>query len=370
MDLDTALGKRRPPPSGGPRPGTMTVGPRALACYLRGHHTLVAMKVAPGYRKPVGHRGRCEAVAPEPGHRRPPPVLIECLAEIETPPRVGGYGSIGVFSEGGDAVRADRYEALLDFLLDAISDEDTTPFPEHVLAGLRQVVRCETVSYFEWSPHELMELSLAADEPEAILGVWAAYRHVRHDDPLNGGAGDGGPLPDRERLGQALMISDFISDRQFRSGGLYAEICKPLGVRAVMKVFLPTGGATGASFVFDTARSRFTDTDRLALQRLIPYLVQLRRNAHARKAYLTLLDSAAAARTRLQRLTPRERVVLARAAVGETNAMIAQALFISPGTVRKHLEHIFDKLEVRTRTEAATIYTQERGVGDGVAWPL
>jgi DNA-binding CsgD family transcriptional regulator len=38
--------------------------------------------------------------------------------------------------------------------------------------------------------------------------------------------------------------------------------------------------------------------------------------------------------------------------------MIAQALFISPGTVRKHLEHIFDKLEVRTRTEAAAIYAQ------------
>ena len=83
-------------------------------------------------------------------------------------------------------------------------------------------------------------------------------------------------------------------------------MCKPLGVRAVMKVFLPTGGATGASFVFETTRSRFTDTDRLALQRLIPYLVQLRRNAHARKAYLALLDSTSAARTRLQRLTSRE----------------------------------------------------------------
>jgi DNA-binding NarL/FixJ family response regulator len=60
-------------------------------------------------------------------------------------------------------------------------------------------------------------------------------------------------------------------------------------------------------------------------------------------------------------------VVLARAAAGETNAVIAEALFVSPGTVRKHLEHIFDKLEVRTRTEAAAIYTQERVVGDGSA---
>jgi DNA-binding CsgD family transcriptional regulator len=265
-------------------------------------------------------------------------------------------------------MRADRYEALLDFLLEAVSDEGITPFPAHVLDGMRRVVRCETVSYREWSPQELLEQSLAADEPEAIMGLWPGYRQVRHEDPLPGGARRRSPLPDREWLGQALTISDFISDRQFRRGGLYAEMCKPLGVRAVMKVFLPTGGATGASFVFETTRSRFTDTDRLALQRLIPYLVQLRRNAHARKAYLALLDSTSAARTRLQRLTSRERVVLARAAAGETNMVIAQALFISPGTVRKHLEHIFDKLEVRTRTEAAAIYAQERVVGVGVAW--
>jgi DNA-binding NarL/FixJ family response regulator len=67
---------------------------------------------------------------------------------------------------------------------------------------------------------------------------------------------------------------------------------------------------------------------------------------------------------RLLRLTSRERVVLARAAAGETNTVIAQALFVSPGTVRKHLEHIYDKLGVRTRTEAAAIYTQERVVID------
>jgi DNA-binding NarL/FixJ family response regulator len=42
--------------------------------------------------------------------------------------------------------------------------------------------------------------------------------------------------------------------------------------------------------------------------------------------------------------------------------VIAHALFVSPGTVRKHLEHIYDKLEVRTRTEAAAIYTRERVV--------
>ena len=112
-----------------------------------------------------------------------------------------------------------------------------------------------------------------------------------------------------------------------------------------MKVFLPTGGATGASFVFDSTRSRFTESDRLILQRILPHLGQLRRNAHARRTYPALIDSTAAARIRLLRLSPRERVVLARAAAGETNTAIAQALFVGPGTIRKHLEDIYDKLE-------------------------
>jgi DNA-binding CsgD family transcriptional regulator len=196
------------------------------------------------------------------------------------------------------------------------------------------------------------------------LPVWDAYPQVRQDDPLAGWAARGSPLPDREWLGRALAISDFISDREFRRRGLYAEVCKPLGVRAVLKVFLPTGRAAGASLVFDTTRSRFTETDRLTLERLIPHLGQLRRNALARRTYPALIESTAAARMRLLRLTPRERVVLARAAAGETNTVIAQALFVSPGTVRKHLEHIYDKLEVRTRTEAAALYTQERVVTD------
>jgi len=257
-------------------------------------------------------------------------------------------------------MREERRQALVDFLLEAVADEGTTPFPADVLAGLRSVARCETVCYREWSAQELLAFSLAADEPGLILPVWHVYPQVRQDDPLPAGSLRGSPLPHKEWFGRTLAISDFLSDREFRRRGLYAEVCKPLGVRAVMKVFLPTGAATGASLVFETIRTRFTETDRLTLERLVPHLAQLRRNALARRTYPALIDSTAAARMRLLRLTPRERVVLARAAAGETNTAIAAALFISPGTVRKHLEHIYDKLEVRTRTEAAAIYAQER----------
>jgi len=51
-------------------------------------------------------------------------------------------------------------------------------------------------------------------------------------------------------------------------------------------------------------------------------------------------------------LTPREREVLRWVARGLTNAAIAELLWVAPSTVRKHLENVFAKLGVRTRTAA------------------
>ena len=52
------------------------------------------------------------------------------------------------------------------------------------------------------------------------------------------------------------------------------------------------------------------------------------------------------------RLTAREHEVLALVALGKTNEEIARRLWLAPGTVRKHLENVYAKLEVHTRTAA------------------
>jgi DNA-binding NarL/FixJ family response regulator len=48
----------------------------------------------------------------------------------------------------------------------------------------------------------------------------------------------------------------------------------------------------------------------------------------------------------LDRLSPREREVVAAMAEGKSNRGIAEALAVSPATVEKHLRSIFDKLEL------------------------
>jgi DNA-binding NarL/FixJ family response regulator len=51
-------------------------------------------------------------------------------------------------------------------------------------------------------------------------------------------------------------------------------------------------------------------------------------------------------------LTAREIEVLQLLAFGHTNKDIAEQLFISPDTVKTHLEHIFEKLGTSDRTAA------------------
>lgn len=58
---------------------------------------------------------------------------------------------------------------------------------------------------------------------------------------------------------------------------------------------------------------------------------------------------------RAQRLTPRQREVLSGVATGLTDAEIAEHLGVARATVSKHLEAIYERLEVHNRTSAAAL---------------
>ena len=55
----------------------------------------------------------------------------------------------------------------------------------------------------------------------------------------------------------------------------------------------------------------------------------------------------------IEELSPREREILELLAQGLPNKEIARRMGVNDGTVRWHLRHVYDKLHVRSRTEAA-----------------
>lgn len=66
---------------------------------------------------------------------------------------------------------------------------------------------------------------------------------------------------------------------------------------------------------------------------------------------------------KLDLLTSREREILVEVAKGLTNRKISEKLYITEHTVKKHINHIFDKLNFNDRTELV-LYLNKNGIAD------
>jgi DNA-binding CsgD family transcriptional regulator len=93
--------------------------------------------------------------------------------------------------------------------------------------------------------------------------------------------------------------------------------------------------------MFRSSRRDFTERDRLVLDLLRPHLQLVDETFERRRRVVLEVP-----------LTRREREILGWVEAGKTNPQIAEILWISPLTVRKHLENAYEKLGVRTRTAA------------------
>jgi DNA-binding NarL/FixJ family response regulator len=59
-------------------------------------------------------------------------------------------------------------------------------------------------------------------------------------------------------------------------------------------------------------------------------------------------------------LTPQEKVILDMLAEGDTDPMIAERLFVSPGTIRTHVSNILKKLGLKTRSQLVIYALQKK----------
>ena len=130
----------------------------------------------------------------------------------------------------------------------------------------------------------------------------------------------------------------------------------PGGLQYAMELPLFRDRLTRVSIVLNRRCLDFDERDRERLELLRPHLAFM--YLHARKADAAPTDAAPLPLMQMPPdigapgLTQREADVMRWLTCGKTDAEIATLLAISPRTVQKHLEHIYVKLGVETRTAA------------------
>jgi DNA-binding CsgD family transcriptional regulator len=136
-----------------------------------------------------------------------------------------------------------------------------------------------------------------------------------------------------------LRLSDFMTLTPLRQLEAYDVLLRPFGFTRTVNVGYR--GSRGLNEVV-CARTRLDFTDRELM------LLELAATAIG----LAVRDPAPVVPSELA-LTAKEAEVLDRVARGCSNAEIAQALSVAPGTIKKHLDNIYAKLGVRNRVQAA-----------------
>ena len=155
--------------------------------------------------------------------------------------------------------------------------------------------------------------------------------------------------PDRTGdLRSVTKISDWYSTRQWHSAAIYCDYFRAQEFEHQLALCLPgpPGSYSGPGRTIRMAFFRehgrdFSERDRALLALLRPHLHRAHLNAERR-------------RHPSPQLTPRQWELLHLVAAGRTNAQIARQLGVSEGTVRIHLQNIYARLQVPSRTAAVT----------------
>jgi len=227
-------------------------------------------------------------------------------------------------------------------LLDVVTLDSTAEpgaaLPEQVMKGLADLIPCASISFLEMDARrretrairEFVFADLPDDDDDSDALFFDAYW-------------DCVACCYQEQSGDhdaVTMFTDFYTDREF-AALLMGEYFRRVGVWHQLLVTLPPKGRFERRLILfrEPGDLPFSERDRLLLTLLRPHLIGIR-------------DQVEAQQTTIPVLTPRQLELMRRIAHGETNRQVARDLGLSEGTVRKHLENIYRRLDVNNRVEA------------------
>lgn len=150
-------------------------------------------------------------------------------------------------------------------------------------------------------------------------------------------------LPDRVGGPMVFSLLEVYSEREWARHPMHTEALTV--VQDEILAAWPSGAGTNRRLIVArTEGPPFTDVDRFLVQLLQPHLQPL---------FVRTVHSVAPPAE--PPLTERQRQVLALVRTGMTNQQVARRLGISSGTVRKHLENSYSRLQVQSRVAAVGV---------------
>jgi DNA-binding CsgD family transcriptional regulator len=204
-----------------------------------------------------------------------------------------------------------------------------------LLAGLARVIGCDDVSY--------CDLDVPGRRTHADLGLWPAVRAVPDppEDMFWRHYHSCAVCSYRDLssdVSSVTMATDFYSAREWRSHPMYADYLRYTALPVEMMLSLPGPCGHSPRILFWRTSGRFTERDRLLAALLRPHII----------TFCARWDDGPGA----GRLTSRQRQLMSLVATGLSNRQAARTLGVAEGTVRKHLENIYERLEVPNRAAA------------------
>lgn len=234
-----------------------------------------------------------------------------------------------------ESVRDSDLRGLLDVVEAARSTDVAEGLPIAVLDHARALVPCDVLAFVELDTTRQISFhgQSVPDDDVDDPGSDAFWRHYWDSLPCC--------YPDRSGDDRSITtLSDFYTPRQWHNTGMYVDYLGQFGVEheAMLCISAPAGRTRRLLF-FRGPGADFDRRDRLLLSLLRPLFNELYQELERR-------------RRPLPDLTPRQWELLRLVASGRSNAQIAVELVVTKDTVRKHLENIFARLGVTSRTAA------------------
>ncbi|MGB3828753.1 MAG: helix-turn-helix transcriptional regulator [Ornithinimicrobium sp.] len=155
--------------------------------------------------------------------------------------------------------------------------------------------------------------------------------------------------PDHQNRPMVISNKDVCSEREWAQDPMHLEY--QTDVHDEIMAASPYGPRLNLRLLISRSeRPLFSDLDCFLVQLLQPHLQPL-----FRRTLRSVVPPSEPA------LTERQREILRLVRGGSTNRQVAHQLGISPGTVRKHLENAFARLNVQSRVAAVGVAFPERG---------